>query len=108
MIHLKTPTSFPFTEEQDELVDQIEHQVKTAIDYIETGCGDNGLDEVMKHHMRTIGKKQCCIVINCVVIIGVILTIVIGTQSAKGKLAVASIKGKDVGVFKWIMQYLLI
>lgn len=77
------------TEEQGELLDQIEHQVKAALEYIEDG-NENMTQAI--DTQKKIRKKQCCIIITCFVIIGIIVAIVIGTQSAQGKLAIASIK----------------
>ena len=76
------------TEEQGELLDQIEHQVKAAHEYIEEG---NGYMEKAIETQKSIRKKQCCIIITVFVIIAIIVAIVIGTQSAQGKLAVASL-----------------
>jgi t-SNARE complex subunit (syntaxin) len=78
------------TEEQGELLDQIEYQVKSASDSIEKG--DKDLVEAIAIQI-SLRKKQCCIIITCLVIIGIIVAIVIGTQTAQGKLAVASMKG---------------
>ena len=77
------------TEEQGELLDQIEHQVKAAHEYfaIVTCCGNFDYIERQKR----IRRKQCCIVITVFIIIAIIVAIVIGTQSAQGKLAVASL-----------------
>ena len=76
------------TEEQGELLDQIEHQVKAAQEYIGDG---NGYMEKAIETLKSITKKQCCIIITVFVIIAIIVAIVIGTQSAQGKLAVASL-----------------
>jgi t-SNARE complex subunit (syntaxin) len=76
------------TEEQGELLDQIEYQVKSASDYIEEGNVDMVQAIAIQKNIR---KKQCCIIITCLVIIGIIIAIVLATQSAQGKLAVASI-----------------
>ena len=78
------------TEEQGELLDQIEHQVKSASVNIEDG--NKSVESALEYLLR-ICKKQCCIIITCLVIIGIIVAIVIGTQTAQGKLAVASVKG---------------
>ena len=78
------------TEEQGELLDQIEYQVKSASDYIDEG---NKSVEDALDYLKRICKKQCCIIITCLVIIGIIVAIVIGTQTAQGKLAIASVKG---------------
>jgi t-SNARE complex subunit (syntaxin) len=79
------------TEEQGELLDQIESQVKSASDYIVEGEEELKRASVLQQKLR---KKQCCIIITCLVIIGIIVAIVIATQTAQGKLAVASVKGR--------------
>ena len=76
------------TEEQGELLDQIEHQVKAAHEYIEEG--NENMEKAIETQ-KSIRKKQCCIIITVFVIIAIIVAIVIGTQSAQGKLAVASL-----------------
>jgi t-SNARE complex subunit (syntaxin) len=79
------------TEEQGELLDQIEHQVKSASVFIEDG--NNSVVDAVSYLQR-ICKKQCCIIITSLVIIGIIVAIIIGTQTAQGKLAIASVKGR--------------
>jgi uncharacterized membrane protein len=37
---------------------------------------------------KSIRKKQCCIIVFCLVIIGIIIAAVIGSESAKGKIGV--------------------
>ena len=78
------------TEEQGELLDQIEYQVKSASDYIDEG--NKELTEAIKIQIG-IRKKQCCIIMTCLIIAGIIVAIVIGTQSAQGKLAIANARG---------------
>ena len=84
------------TEEQGELLDQIEYQVKSASDFMlyeDVICRCNfGFFE----DRRILRRKQCCIIITCLVIIDIIVAIVIGTQTAQGKLAIASVKRRRV------------
>lgn len=65
------------TEQQGELLDQIEYQVKSANEYIEDGNKDI---EVAIVYQKEIRKKWCCIIAIVVVIIG-ILVLVVGLQS---------------------------
>ena len=76
------------TEEQGELLDQIEFQVKSASDYIEDGNKD--MVQAIEIQKR-IRRQQCCIIVICLIIIGIIVAIVIGTQSAQGKLSIKRI-----------------
>lgn len=64
------------TEKQGELLDQIEHQVKEASDYI-----DQGNTEMVEaiEIQKSIRRKQCCIAM----IIIVILAIIAGCIAAK-------------------------
>ena len=86
------------TEEQGELLDQIEYQVKSGLcreeELYPSCCRGSGLAEII-NRVR-IRRIQCCIIITCLVIIGIIVAIVIGTQTAQGKLAIASVKGRRV------------
>ena len=60
------------TEQQGELLDQIENQVKAASDYIDDGNTDLvGAIELQK----SIRRKQCCIIVTVLVIIGIIILI---------------------------------
>lgn len=63
------------TEQQGELLDQIEFQVKAASDYIEQGNVD--IVEAIDLQ-KSIRRKQCCIIITVLVIIGAIVGIAIG------------------------------
>lgn len=65
------------TEQQGELLDQIEYQVKSANEYIEDGNKDI---EVAIVYQKEIRKKWCCIIAIVVIIIGVIV-LVVGLQS---------------------------
>jgi t-SNARE complex subunit (syntaxin) len=61
------------TEKQGELLDQIEHQVKEASDYI-----DQGNTEMVEaiDIQKSIRAKQCCIAIIVLVILGIIVGII--------------------------------
>lgn len=70
------------TEQQGELLDQIEYQVKAASDYIEEGNTDMvSAIELQK----SIRKKQCCIVMTILVVIGIIVAIVLAMRSSQGQ-----------------------
>lgn len=60
------------TEKQGELLDQIEHQVKEASDYI-----DQGNTEMVEaiDLQKSIRRKQCCILMIVLTIIGIIVGI---------------------------------
>lgn len=64
------------TERQGELLDQIEHQVKTASDYV-----DEGNKEMVQaiDYQKSIRKKQCC----CIAIVLVIVIIIVAVLMAK-------------------------
>jgi t-SNARE complex subunit (syntaxin) len=71
--------SFLSLEQQGELLDQIEYQVKSASDYIEEGNKDMVQAIEIQKNIR---KKQCCLITFVLVIIGIIIiAIVLGTQS---------------------------
>ncbi len=61
------------TEKQGELLDQIEHQVKEAGDYI-----DQGNQEMVEaiELQKSIRKKQCCIILIVLIILGIIAGII--------------------------------
>lgn len=61
------------TEKQGELLDQIEHQVKEASDYI-----DQGNTEMVEaiEIQKSIRAKQCCIALIVLVVVGVIVGII--------------------------------
>jgi len=60
------------TEQQGEMLDQIEYQVKSASDYID----DGNLDiQSAIQYQRAIRKKQCCIIIIVLVILVIILLV---------------------------------
>jgi len=65
------------TEQQGEMLDQIEYQVKSAGDYIDDGNID--IQSAIKYQ-RSIRKKQCCIIIIVLAIL-VILLLVSGVFS---------------------------
>jgi t-SNARE complex subunit (syntaxin) len=75
------------TEKQGESLDQIEFQVKSASEYIEDG--DKDMVQAIEIQ-KSLCKKQCCIIVTCLVIIGIIVAIVIATQSAQGKLSTSA------------------
>jgi t-SNARE complex subunit (syntaxin) len=62
------------TDKQGELLDQIEHQVKEASDYI-----DQGNQEMVEaiEIQKSIRKKQCCLLLIALIIIGIIVGIVV-------------------------------
>ena len=63
------------TEQQGELLDQIEFQVKAAADYI-----DDGNKELVQsiEYQKSIRKRQFCILIIVLVVLGVIILIAMG------------------------------
>lgn len=68
------------TEQQGELLDQIEFQVKSASDFIDEGNQD--MVQAIEYQ-KSIRKKQCCILVIVLVIIGIILAIVFSLQGAQ-------------------------
>ena len=62
------------TEKQGELLDQIEHQVKDASEYI-----DEGNAEMVQaiEIQKSIRYKQCCIATIIIIIIGIIIGIIV-------------------------------
>ena len=62
------------TEKQGELLDQIEHQVKDASEYI-----DEGNAEMVQaiEIQKSIRYKQCCIATIILVIIGIIIAVIV-------------------------------
>jgi len=71
------------TEQQGELLDQIEFQVKAASDYI-----DEGNTEMVKaiEIQKNIRRNQCCLAMIVLVVIGIIVGAIVGSQAAKGKM----------------------
>jgi t-SNARE complex subunit (syntaxin) len=69
------------TEQQGELLDQIEFQVKAASDYIEQGNVD--IVEAIDLQ-KSIRRKQCCIIATVLVIIGIIVGIIVGVIKTQG------------------------
>ena len=65
------------TEQQGELLDQIEYQVKSASDYIEEG--NKEVAEAIEIQ-KSIRKKQCCIIMTVLIVIGIIVAIIVITQ----------------------------
>jgi t-SNARE complex subunit (syntaxin) len=68
------------TEQQGELLDQIEYQVKSASDYIEEG--NKEVEEAIEIQ-KSIRKKQCCIIMTVLIVIGIIVAIIVITQQQK-------------------------
>lgn len=71
------------TEQQGELLDQIENQVKAASEYIDGGNAD--MVEAIELQ-KSIRRRQCCIIMTVIILIGIIVGIIIAVQSAKGNL----------------------
>ena len=67
------------TEQQGELLDQIENQVKAASDYIDDGNTD--LVSAIELQ-KSIRRKQCCVLVVVLVIIGIIVLVVMAKQGA--------------------------
>lgn len=68
-------------EQQGELLDQIEYQVKAASDYIDEG--NVQMVEAIEIQ-KSIRKKQCLIAIVVLVVIGVIVGVVIAVYKSHG------------------------
>eukprot|EP01038_Epipyxis_sp_PR26KG_P014799 gene14799-19885_t len=68
------------TEKQGELLDQIEHQVKEAADYI-----DSGNDQLVEaiELQKSIRRKQCCIIMTVLIIIAIIAGLVAAKVTGK-------------------------
>lgn len=73
------------TEQQGELLDQIETQVKAASDYIEEG---NKELVTAIEIQKSIRQKQCCVIVIVLVIIAVVVGAIVGTQKAKGSIGI--------------------
>lgn len=69
------------TEQQGELLDQIEYQVKAASDYIDEGNAD--MVQAIEYQ-KSIRKKQCCIIVTVLVVIGIIIAIIMGMKASRG------------------------
>ena len=65
------------TEQQGELLDQIQHQVNIASEWVEKG--NDELEEA-KNLQISIRKKQCCIITIVLAVIGIIVGIIVATQ----------------------------
>lgn len=68
------------TEQQGELLDQIEHEVKAASEYIEEG---NKQLTIAIDLQKSIRRKQCCCIVICLVVIGVIVGIIFAVIKSK-------------------------
>ena len=66
------------TEQQGDLLDQIEKQVEAASEYIDDGNTD--LVSAIELQ-KSIRRKQCCILFTILTIVGIIILIVLGTQT---------------------------
>eukprot|EP01035_Chromulina_nebulosa_P020186 gene20186-26204_t len=73
------------TEQQGELLDQIQHQVQSASEYIEEG--NVQMTKAIELQI-SIRRKQCCLITIVLVVIGVIVGIILAVQATKngGKL----------------------
>jgi t-SNARE complex subunit (syntaxin) len=71
------------TEQQGELLDQIEHQVKEACDHIESG--NVQLEEAIELQ-KSIRRKQCCCIMIVALVIIIIVGIILASVGAKGGL----------------------
>ena len=61
------------TEQQGEILDQIEYQVKSASDYIDEGNAD--MIQAVDYAIQ-LRKKQCCLFIIFLIIVGIIVGII--------------------------------
>lgn len=68
-------------EKQGELLDQIEHQVKSAGDYVDQG---NAETQQAITYLISARKKQCCICVTILIVIGIIIGIIAGTIKKPG------------------------
>lgn len=68
------------TEKQGELLDQIEHQVKEASDYI-----DQGNSEMVQaiEIQKSIRRKQCCIAMIILIVIAIVVGIIVAKATGK-------------------------
>ena len=75
------------TEQQGELLDQIEHQVKAASDYV-----DEGNTELVQaiELQKSIRKKQCCIAAFVLIVIGIVVGVAVGIEKSKQTAAGAT------------------
>ena len=71
------------TEQQGELLDQIEHQVQAASNFIDEG--NKEMVEAIELQI-SIRKKQCFCITAILVIIGIVVGVFVGVQKAKGAL----------------------
>jgi t-SNARE complex subunit (syntaxin) len=69
------------TEQQGELLDQIEHQVKNASDYIDEGNMD--MTQAVDYAIQ-LRKKQLCLFLIVLVILGAIVGIVFAVKGQMG------------------------
>ena len=71
------------TEQQGELLDQIEHQVKAASDYIDDGNKELTQAIVLQ---KSIRAKQCCMIAIVLAVIGIVIGVALAAQSVRGGL----------------------
>lgn len=69
------------TEQQGELLDQIEYQVKSAAEYVEDANVDM---EYAIDYQKTIRKRQCCIIVIVLVILGIGVGVIYGVITLNG------------------------
>jgi t-SNARE complex subunit (syntaxin) len=75
------------TEQQGELLDQIEYQVKSASDYVEEG--NKEMVQAIEYQ-KSIRKRQCCIIMIVLVILGIIAGIIAALVSMNNKASSAT------------------
>jgi t-SNARE complex subunit (syntaxin) len=68
------------TEQQGELLDQIEHQVKAASDYIDEGNTD--MVQAIEYQ-KSIRRRQLCIFMTILIVIGIVVGIFYAMKAAK-------------------------
>jgi t-SNARE complex subunit (syntaxin) len=68
------------TEQQSELLDQIEYQVKEASDYIDKG--NQELTQAIEL-TKSLRRKQCCCLLIVLIFIGALVGIIMGTVAVK-------------------------
>ena len=66
------------TEQQGELLDQIEFQVKSATDYIDEA--NTNIHQAIEYQKQIRGK-QCCLLMILLIVIGIIIGVIFGLKS---------------------------
>lgn len=69
------------TEQQGELLDQIEQQVKNATDYIDDANAN--MSQAIEYQ-KQIRSKQCCLLVIFLIVIGVIIGIIFAVMKMRG------------------------